>query len=101
MTATILLALTLSANPPAPWFGEDKIRHFLTSFVATSMAASVARFAGLETRQSMIVGGAIGTGVGIWKELYDVRRGGRVSGGDLVWNLAGVGTATLIQDATR
>jgi uncharacterized protein YfiM (DUF2279 family) len=89
-----------AAEPPRDrFFGEDKLKHYFTSFVATSLAASAARFAGLDTREAVVVGAGAGTLFGAGKEVLDLRRPGARFGAslnDMVWNLAGVGTAAAI-----
>lgn len=106
MTAAALtLCLCLSfggQSAPDPWFGEDKVKHFLTSFVVTSLSASAARTAGLEPRESAFVGVGAGVTVGVWKEIRDIgRRGETASLRDLTWDLAGVGASYAVMRQVR
>ena len=105
MTTGVLLAAALAlqplAPPPDPWFGEDKLRHFFTSFVVTSFSASAARMAGLEARSSLYLGAGAAASAGLYKEIQDARIGGIFSGRDLVWDLGGIAAAGLILDAGR
>ncbi|HEU0298371.1 MAG TPA: hypothetical protein VFR37_02930 [Longimicrobium sp.] len=85
-------------QPRDPWFSEDKFKHFATTFLVTSLAASGARAAGLDHDTSLYVGAGTGATVGIAKELNDRRReGSTASFKDIVWDLAGVGAATVVQ----
>jgi uncharacterized protein YfiM (DUF2279 family) len=101
---TCLLALCLSlsnASAPRPprdsWLGEDKWKHYFVSFIATSLAASGARAAGVGHRTSLIVGAGAGTAVGVLKELDDRRRPNSTpSFRDMAWDLAGVGTGVVV-----
>lgn len=92
-----VLAIQPERRAPDRLFGEDKLRHFLTSFVVTSLSASGARVAGLDHDTSLMVGAGVGTSVGIAKELHDVRREGETASFlDLLWDVAGVGAATIV-----
>ncbi len=82
--------------PRDRFFGEDKWKHFFTSFLATSLAAGAARAAGLDTDASVLVGAGAATALGIGKELVDHRGPGGASAYDLVWDLGGVGAAAAI-----
>lgn len=97
----LMASLLCVPEPPLSWFGEDKIKHFVASFVVSSLAASSARAAGLRRSDSLLLGAGVGVSVGLAKELDDVRRGGGFSGYDLVWDLAGVGAAIAVLDAAR
>jgi uncharacterized protein YfiM (DUF2279 family) len=79
-----------------PWFAEDKLKHFLTSFVATTISANIVRAAGLDRSESIGVGIAFGVGAGIYKELSDVRAGSFFSVRDLLWDFGGIATATAV-----
>jgi VanZ family protein len=102
---TLLLCWSLSVGaplPPARFVAEDKWQHFFTSFVITSIAASGARFAGLEQAPSIAVGVSVGAGAGVYKEIRDARQPGRsASLADLVWDAAGVGLAAVVAFRTR
>lgn len=99
----LCLCLSLSGQPPRDrWFAEDKVKHFVASFVVTSASASAARAAGLEPAPSAWVGAGVGTGIGVWKELRDVgRRGETASLRDLAWDLAGVAAGTAVMRQVR
>jgi uncharacterized protein YfiM (DUF2279 family) len=84
-----------------PWFAEDKLKHFFTSFVVTSISASGARAVGLDRRQSIRVGAAVAGTSGLLKEVDDARRGGVFSVADLVWDAGGVGAGVLMLERSR
>lgn len=99
----LCLCMSFGAQPPADrWFAEDKIKHFVTSFVVTSLSASAARTAGLDPRESAYAGAGAGVAVGVWKELRDMgRRGETASFRDLTWDLAGVGAGYAVMRQVR
>jgi uncharacterized protein YfiM (DUF2279 family) len=103
--ATALLAAGLAFGPAGSpddrWLAEDKLKHFFTSFVATSLAASGARVAGLDRERSLVLGAGAGLGAGVLKEIHDARAGGGFSYRDLLWDLAGIGAAAALVDASR
>ena len=102
MNACLLfLCMTLGGRqpggPPERFFGEDKLKHFFTSFVVTSLAATGARAAGLDADASTWVGVGAGTTVGLIKEVSDLNReGATASLYDIVWDLGGVGAAAVV-----
>lgn len=102
-TLALCLCLSMGADPPRdPWFGEDKVKHFVMSFVVTSLSASAARTAGMDVQQSAYVGAATGAAVGVWKELRDIgRRGETASFRDLTWDLGGVGAGYALMRQVR
>ena len=84
-------------QPPDRFFGEDKLKHFVTSFIVTSLAASGARAAGLDDNTSMWVGAGAGATAGVLKEISDLNReGSQASLYDIVWDLGGVGAAAAV-----
>lgn len=102
MISTALLLLTLSiADPPERWFGEDKIKHFLTSFVLTSLSTSAGRAVGFDRHDSAWLGAGFTLSAGVLKEIHDSRHGGPFSGPDLLWNVAGVSGALLWSSQLR
>lgn len=88
--------------PRDAWFGEDKVKHAVLSFIATSAAASGARIAGLDRRPSLWVGAAAGAGLGLWKEWRDRSTPGATpSARDLVWDGVGIAAGTMIGEWSR
>ena len=102
-----LLVLCLSLGgperPPDRLFGEDKLKHFFTSFLVTSLSASGARLAGLDHDTSLLVGAGVGAGVGVAKEMSDLRNQPQETPSllDLAWDLAGVGAAAAVVAQAR
>jgi uncharacterized protein YfiM (DUF2279 family) len=105
MIAEAMLAVSLLGAPPTqprePFFAEDKFKHYFASFVITSLAASGARVAGLKHSESIAVGAGFGAAGGLIKEIQDERRGQFFSVRDMLWDLAGIGTAVVVVDAAR
>ena len=105
IVSAAVLYLSLMAPPPPwwqRWVSEDKWKHFFASFVVTSISASGARLAGLDSEASVATGAAVGLGAGVWKEIRDARQpDGKASIPDLVWDLAGIGTAAAALSQTR
>ncbi len=106
MNACILFLCLSFGGPQQPqpdrFFGEDKFKHFITSFIVTSLAASGARAAGLDHDAALAAGVGTGAAVGIAKEVRDLgREGSRASIYDIVWDLAGVGAAAAVQSRSQ
>jgi uncharacterized protein YfiM (DUF2279 family) len=87
-----------SRRPADRWVAEDKWKHLVTSFFATTVAASAARAAGLSPELSLRAGVAAGAGAGVAKEVYDLGRGGRLDASlrDLVWDAAGLAAGAAL-----
>ena len=99
MKITFLLILALQ-GPPDPWFGADKIKHFFMAAFVQSVGFSVLRATDLGHRSSLIGATAGSAAFSIGKELSDRRGTGLFSKRDLVWDAAGIGTATLLLQRT-
>lgn len=86
------------AGPRDRLFGEDKWKHFFTSFVITSLGASGARAAGLERDWSLGVGAGLSLTAGAGKEYADFRNParGNPSALDLVWDVLGTGAGVVV-----
>jgi uncharacterized protein YfiM (DUF2279 family) len=102
MNYLLCLCLSLSApqEPADRWFAEDKVKHFLTSFAATTITAGGARMVGLDVRPAAYAGAGVAAGLGVWKEVRDARiPAASASFRDLVWDGAGIaaGTAVMLQ----
>ena len=99
----LCLCLSVGAPPPADrWVGEDKLKHFLASFVATSLAAGVTRAAGADAETSAWAGAGAAATLGVWKELRDARLPeATFSLRDIAWDLAGVGAASAVMAQVR
>jgi putative lipoprotein len=102
----MVLCLSLQQGTPQRpadrWVAEDKWKHFFASFVVTALSAAAARTAGADAETSALVGAGVGTSVGVWKELRDMRSPGETpSLRDLTWDVAGVGAAAVIAAQAR
>jgi uncharacterized protein YfiM (DUF2279 family) len=96
-TFALLMALQLTLPP---FFGADKVKHFLLSFLVQSTGYSAARAAGLNRGASQSVGAAGVATVGLLKEIQDKRNGKPFSVGDLAVDAAGgVAAAALLNGA--
>ena len=84
------------SEPASDWLSEDKLKHFIASFVVTSVSASASRAAGLDRAESVGIGAGVGVAAGLIKEHEDSRTGGAFSGADLVWDAAGIGASILL-----
>lgn len=100
MTTLLALGLALQVRVADPWFGTDKVKHFLLSFFVQSVAYSTLRATNVGHRSSLLGSGAFTIGVGLGKELVDRRRTGLFSPRDLTWDAAGVGAASLLLERT-
>lgn len=107
MNACILFLCMSFGRPDAPqprdsFFAEDKFKHFVTSFIVTSLATSGARAAGLDHDSALLVGAGTGAAVGIAKEIRDLgREDATASFNDIVWDLAGVGAAAAVASRSQ
>jgi putative lipoprotein len=91
-----LVRLLVAGPPPDRWFGVDKLKHFVVSALAQSIAFSGLQYAGASHDAALAGSLAAGATLGVGRELHDRRVGGRLSGRDLVWDAAGLGAATLL-----
>lgn len=96
-----LLVFGLAFGAPAerprdPWFGRDKVKHFLVSAFAQSVGYAGLQAAGAD-RTTALAGATLMTAtVAIGKEVADRRGGGAFSGRDLAWDAAGAAAATVL-----
>lgn len=87
------------AVAPDPWLAEDKIQHFTLSAAATTMGYGAASVA-LEPDAALLASGLTALGLGLAKEVRDVRAGRSFSLKDLVWDAAGVALALGLLNGT-
>ncbi len=92
----ILLAVVVLAGPPDRWFGVDKLKHFVVSALAQSVAYGALQYGGASHR--IALGGSLAAGatLGVGRELSDRRAKGHFSVRDLAWDAAGLAAATLV-----
>ena len=100
-TWQVLLAVlcVLLAGRPAraatsgdEWLGADKAKHFGATLGLAGLGYGGGALLFDSPRARLLSGAALGMGVGLGKELYDLGRGSRFSWKDLAWDA--VGTAT-------
>lgn len=101
LLATSLLVQAPADTVPDPFVAEDKMKHFVTSFVVGSLAGTGARVAGLDRDESVVIGTSFTVTAGVVKELKDRQRGGFFSIRDLFWDIAGAGLALLLLTSVR
>jgi putative lipoprotein len=82
-------AVVRRARPADPWWGEDKVRHFVVAGLVQGSAFGAATAAGAERRPALVTASAVTALVSLGKEWHDRRRGGVFSGRDLAWDAAG------------
>jgi uncharacterized protein YfiM (DUF2279 family) len=126
MTAFLLLPLLLASTPPDTgraamvtpescyaakqpcsyaakaadaWIGEDKFRHLALSYMVTATVAAGARTF-TDRDDSIIAGAALGLLASVGKEIVD-RKKGSWSVRDLLWDMAGITLAVLVEQQTR
>ena len=88
------LAFTLAAPPQDRWLGRDKLKHFAAAAAIQSLAYAAVRPQVASRSRAVWSATAVTATISLGKEVV-VRRGGRFSARDLVWDAAGAGTATL------
>jgi uncharacterized protein YfiM (DUF2279 family) len=97
MSALVLVfcCTVASAAPPPPdaWLGEDKVKHFTTSFAVTTMGFAGARTISIPRDGALAAAAAGSLLLGVAKELHDRARGHPFSLRDLVWDALGTGLA--------
>lgn len=99
-----LVALLIAAGPatsPDPWWGADKLKHFLVSAFVQSVVFSGARAAGVNRDVAQVGAGSVTMAVGVWKEVRDRRVTGRFSARDLGWDAAGALAAAALLNGAR
>lgn len=88
--------LLLVGPPPDRWFGVDKLKHFVVSALAQSLAFSGLQLAGASRDAALAGSLGAGAALGVGRELHDRRVGRPFSVRDLTWDAAGLGAATLL-----
>lgn len=97
----LLIVVMLAQLNTPPFFGSDKAKHFLMSFLVQSAGFSAARAAGLGRAPSQAVGAVGVAAVGVAKELHDKSVGKGFSLADLTWDAAGGIAAASLLNGTR
>jgi putative lipoprotein len=76
-------------HPADPWFGEDKLKHFILAGMVQGTAFGVATAVGVERRPALLASSAVVALVSLGKEWHDRRQGRAFSYRDLAWDAAG------------
>ncbi len=97
--ATQQTTLPFSDPKKDEWFGKDKAKHFLLSFLVGAVTYTLAREGEADKDDATIIGFSF-TGVcSIAKEVNDELKNKGWSYKDLVWDLIGCGTALSITNS--
>lgn len=99
--APVTLVLVTTLTVPDPWFGADKVKHFMMSAFIQSAAFSVARAAGMPRSNAQLLGGVSSLAFGVGKEVLDRRGARQFSVKDLLWDGAGALAAVALLNGTR
>ena len=79
------------------WLGKDKLKHFIASFYAAGFAKWYAyHHYGLSRNQSRRAGMVISLSIGFSKEFFDKKRQGKFSWKDMLFNLGGALSASIL-----
>ncbi len=97
----VLVGALLLQSGGDSWFGVDKLKHFFDSAFVQSVSYSALRTLDVGHDRALVGASCVTATFAVGKELYDARRGSFFSARDLVWDVAGAGTATLLLDGTR
>ena len=87
--------------PEDPWFGRDKLYHFVGSAVIQGAGHAIGRSAGLDYREAAWTAAGLTLTAGVGKELYDRADGRFFSWKDLTADIAGGGVGAVIVRQTR
>ncbi len=82
--------------PRDPWFGKDKLYHFVGSAVIQSAGHTLGRAAGLDYREAAWTAAGITLTVGVAKEVHDRADGRYFSWRDLTADAAGGATGAVV-----
>lgn len=83
------------------WFGQDKMKHLVTSFAATTMGYAGLRTTGVDHRSAALLAVAGAGTLGVLKEAYDRAHARPFSFRDLAWDALGVAIGAALVDRTR
>lgn len=98
----LALARPAAAQRPADrWFGADKVKHFVASFVVQSVAYSALRTVDASHGGALAGASAATAAVGLLKERSDRRTKGLFSRRDLVWDALGGFAAAIALSHTE
>jgi putative lipoprotein len=97
----LLLVLLLgrpawAASSGDAWVSPDKAKHFGVTLGLAGLGYGGGALLFETPRARLLSGAGLAMGVGLGKELYDLGRGGRFSGKDLVWDALGTATGLAL-----
>lgn len=104
MRLLLVFAFGFGTGPSAPadpWFGIDKVKHFVVAAAIEGGGYAAFRAVGFRPGPSLGAATAVTASASVAKELLDRRAYGHFSVRDLVWDAAGGGTALFILDRER
>jgi putative lipoprotein len=101
MIRVLAVVALLNAPPGDPWFGADKLKHFLMSAMIQSAAFSMGRTMNLDKPASQMIGAGAVASLGLWKEVRDRRLKRGFSTRDLIWDFSGAASAAALLNGTR
>lgn len=93
---TLHVGSSVRADSDDRWRSNDKARHFLTSAFLDCLSYSALRTARVSRTGALVRAAALTAGVGIGKEVYDLKFGGDPSLKDLTADGAGIAAATVL-----
>ncbi len=97
LIAALSLAPRVSrAQTEDPWLGPDKALHFSVSAAIAGGGYGVTAALDQDRPLRFAIGGALGVGAGVAKELLDLAGSGDPSWKDLTWDLLGVATGLAL-----
>jgi uncharacterized protein YfiM (DUF2279 family) len=101
----ILLVFTLHFGQEHPsgdrWFAPDKAKHFFMAAFVQSASFGALRTVGAGRSWSLAGASVVTAGVSVGKEIFDARSGGTASAKDLVWDFAGMISASAAVGRTE
>lgn len=83
------------------WLSNDKAKHFFTSMFIESLTFSAIRATRVSKGGALVSASIVTAGVGIGKEIYDLKFGGDPSFKDLTADAAGIGAGAALMHQTR
>lgn len=97
----VLLSVLLAGRPAQgasgdEWLGADKAKHFGVTLGLAGLGYGGGALLFDSPRARLLSGAALGMGVGLGKELYDLGRGSRFSFKDLAWDAVGTTTGLAL-----
>lgn len=96
LPALLLAPRARAASSGDEWLGTDKAKHFGVTLGLGAVGYGGGALLFDTPRARLLSGAALGMGVGLGKELYDLGRGSRFSVKDLAWDALGTATGLAL-----